>query len=85
MTLSRRSDIELTLVVREVNLPQLLDRVECAAFRLVEQPDGRYSLAVELDGPPVNVPGPAGAALCDRRSSSWCCATRRAGSSICAS
>jgi hypothetical protein len=49
-------DIELTVVVRADNLAKLTSRVDCCAFCLIEQPDGKYALRVERDtrlhGPP---------------------------------
>lgn len=47
-------DIEITVVVRKCNLPVLLERVPCDAFCLIEQPDGRYSIAVQHDNAPTS-------------------------------
>lgn len=56
------SDVELTVVVEEDKLPELTSRVDCCAFCLVRQPDGKYWLRVEraisVHGPPqVDVAG----------------------------
>lgn len=47
--MTQPDDTELTVVVAERNLAELTTRVECCAFALIKQPDGRYALRVERD------------------------------------